>query len=72
MSDIKAGDTVMLNSGGPVMTVDRIGPNPADAGATKLAYCQWFEDRQLRRDTFPVTSLRHAEPEEDASTVLRG
>lgn len=53
MSDLKSGDTVMLKSGGPIMTIDTVG----DYGGVKKALCQWFEKQKLENGMFPLTSL---------------
>lgn len=55
MAELKAGDTVQLKSGGPVMTIDQIAtksgrPDPH-------AWCQWFEKTKLSTGVFPVSSL---------------
>ena len=50
---IKAGDTVRLKSGGPVMTVNQVG----DHYGTLTAWCAWFDGTKAINGTFPVTSL---------------
>jgi uncharacterized protein YodC (DUF2158 family) len=47
---IKAGDTVVLKAGGPVMKVH--------ATSQGLAYCSWFEGDSARHSTFAVDSLQ--------------
>lgn len=52
--EIKAGDTVQLKSGGPVMTADWVGDNYG----TMTANCTWFVGNKKDNASFPVTSLR--------------
>lgn len=48
----KIGMTVMLRSGGPVMTVSSVYPH-------KDKYdCQWFDGNELKEGTFPEDSLK--------------
>ena len=56
MSDsvIKVGDTVMLNSGGPLMTVTEVTVDP-DIGVTVT--CRWFRGEEIQTDDFPQNSL---------------
>lgn len=56
-TDFKAGEVVQLKSGGPKMTVDKVGvwngvPN---------ADCSWFWDNKMQTGSFPLTSLKHVE-----------
>jgi uncharacterized protein YodC (DUF2158 family) len=55
MAEFKAGDTVQLKSGGPVMTIDQIGTRAGQQG--EAAWCQWFEKTKLEKGVFPLTSL---------------
>lgn len=55
-NEIKAGDTVMLKSGGPIMTVSQIG----DLYGTTTAWCDWFDSKKQANATFPLTSLKPA------------
>lgn len=50
---IVAGITVMLKSGGPVMTVNSVGDNYG----VHTAWCTWFDKTKQCNGTFPVTSL---------------
>ncbi len=54
-TQLKPGDTVRLNSGGPLMTISTIeGQN---------AFCEWFtDDQQLQSRSFVITSLK-ADPQ---------
>jgi uncharacterized protein YodC (DUF2158 family) len=52
---IKAGDTVILKSGGPTMTVKQV----SDLYGTLTAWCDWFDGKKACNGTFPVTSLQH-------------
>jgi uncharacterized protein YodC (DUF2158 family) len=55
MSDeIKVGSLVKLKSGGPTMTVDKIGTH-ADV---QKAWVSWFDDKNAPQSgVFPLTSL---------------
>ena len=50
---IKAGDTVQLKSGGPIMTVQRIEPHDKEM----TAWCQWFDGVKPMSGRFTLTSL---------------
>lgn len=56
--EIKAGDTVQLKSGGPLMTVEQVATR---AGGGIAAWCQWFEKNKLETGVFPLTSLELAD-----------
>lgn len=59
MEEIKVGDTVRLKSGGPVMTVARIVPNPKIQGESII--CIWFNKQEERQDgAFSADTLKHA------------
>ena len=49
MSDLKVGDVVRLKSGGPVMTVAKMGDG--------YVICQWFDEKKMRRANFPPDAL---------------
>jgi uncharacterized protein YodC (DUF2158 family) len=54
MAKFKAGDTVRLNSGGPLMTVK----TPEMGAGGKFCLCQWFDDKNnVKSDTFAQDSL---------------
>lgn len=57
MAEFQAGDTVALKSGGPEMTVEKIGTS----GGVPTAWCIWFEGDRTVRDFFPVSALERAE-----------
>ncbi len=58
--DFKAGDTVQLKSGGPKMTVDRIGKQ-FQSSTTNSAYCSWFDKDKRMSDRFELASLKKVE-----------
>jgi uncharacterized protein YodC (DUF2158 family) len=53
--EIKVGDIVYLNSGGPDMTVEKTYHG---AGGEERATCQWFEGTKLQSGTFSVSALK--------------
>ena len=55
MNEIKAGDTVRLKSGGPLMTVSRLFDSTE--GMIK-AHCDWFEGNKHMSGSFPINSLK--------------
>lgn len=66
MSDIKVGDVVTLKSGGPNMTVQRIIDDSRSQANTLASMrggevgdvvCQWFDETDLKSNTFPPESL---------------
>ena len=62
MENIKAGDVVVLKSGGPRMTVDYVN----DDG--KTAYCIWFDKNETRqRKNFFLASLAKVQTTEATS-----
>lgn len=54
----KAGDTVQLIVGGPVMVVD-------DVTSADGCWCVWFAGKKRERSFFHFTSLKAAKPEHD-------
>jgi uncharacterized protein YodC (DUF2158 family) len=54
----KVGDTVQLKSGGPAMTVTRIGTS----GGEPMIWCAWFEGTKDAYGLFPPDALKAAEP----------
>jgi uncharacterized protein YodC (DUF2158 family) len=54
MSEIKAGDTVVLKSGGPQMTVRHVENHFGEMSA----WCDWFEKNKEMGSRFPLTSLK--------------
>lgn len=62
MSGLKCGDVVVLNSGGPAMTVMWIEENRAG--------CVWFLDGKPQSDAFPPAVLRkHQQVPEEISVI---
>jgi len=57
MSDIKKGDTVVLKSGGPIMTVQDIGDYMA-SGIKNGAYCVWFDGNVPKQKAFDLEMLK--------------
>ena len=42
MAEIRSGDVVQLKSGGPKMTVEKVGLLPHFTDDVQRAYCRWF------------------------------
>jgi uncharacterized protein YodC (DUF2158 family) len=58
--EFKAGDTVRLKSGGPLMTIQEID----GAG---FATCDWFTKGKREQGVFPITSLQKGKQGDDFS-----
>lgn len=51
------GDTVKLKSGGPIMTVESVGP---EAMSNKtMVFCTWFDGSNRKSDAFLPALLKH-------------
>lgn len=48
------GDVVLLKSGGPLMTVNKVAK---DMGGVEKVWCDWFEKTSLKHGTFSPASL---------------
>jgi len=60
----KPGDIVRLKSGGPAMTVTRLGPTGVENGVT----CQWFNDKsKLKTGAFSQDALKAVPPEPEST-----
>lgn len=62
--EFEPGDIVQLKSGGPPMTVERIGKDPRTQEET--VFCTWFDKvgkrQELRRENFIPVLLEKYEP----------
>jgi len=54
--EIKSGDVVQLNPGGPKMILSRV----EDIAGDKKGWCTWFDGTLRREGVFPLTSLKPA------------
>lgn len=63
--EIRPGDSVVLKSGGPYMTVARL----EHTNGAVSAVCGWFVGRKSELRTFPVMMLRNASPESDSIVI---
>ena len=52
----KPGDVVILKSGGPKMTVSRVGA----VNGKPTVWCDWFEGAKKIHGAFDPNSLQHA------------
>ena len=69
-TDIKPGDTVRLKSGGPKMTVTKVGV-PYMTTAMSV-WCKWFEGTKLHEGDFVIEAVQKIEPAgSDAPQVRR-
>jgi uncharacterized protein YodC (DUF2158 family) len=64
-SEFKAGDTVRLKSGGPIMTVIAM---PLEGGCE----ASWFDGYELKRDTFAVAALEAVAPPHSGGMLPSG
>lgn len=64
MSQFQKGDVVQLKSGGPLMTVERVGAfggGMSPRAAFEGAECVWFEGANVKRESFPHETLEKYE-----------
>lgn len=54
---LKAGDVVMLKSGGPKMTVETISKFSSASTGTDKAKCSWFDGATRFEGTFESVAL---------------
>lgn len=59
---MKIGSVVRLKSGGPYMTVTRVG-HPGSYVAENHVKCDWFVKGEHKDSTFPVASLNERSKE---------
>lgn len=57
MAGINKGDTVVLKSGSPIMTVQDIG-DYSHQGIEKGALCVWFKNSEPMERVFDLESLK--------------
>jgi uncharacterized protein YodC (DUF2158 family) len=57
-NQFKPGDVVVLKSGGPKMTVDKVGLN---MHKTPRVWCEWFEGSAKHTGNFTPESLKHSD-----------
>lgn len=67
MAGLKRGAVVELRSGGPEMTIEKIGTR--HGSPERYAWCQWFDKMRLRHGTFPVHALDVSKPKAAADAV---
>ena len=61
MNQFKAGDVVVLKSGGPSMTVESVR---SDAGGNIRINCMWFDGPKVQRELFSPDSLELCDKDE--------
>lgn len=58
MANFEKGNVVKLKSGGPAMTVERVGDfNYRGVDYVGGVVCVWFHDREAHRDAFDTAAL---------------
>jgi uncharacterized protein YodC (DUF2158 family) len=56
--DFQAGDTVQLKSGGPIMTIEKIG-KLMSTDVHNSALCTWFGEKNKKETSwFPLPTLK--------------
>ncbi|GHV14760.1 hypothetical protein FACS189491_11430 [Spirochaetia bacterium] len=55
--DFKVGDVIVLKSGGPKMTVERIATH---TNGNEYVECSWFVNEKLESNKFPPDALEKA------------
>lgn len=57
MREFKLGDQVRYASGGPVMTISHIGPQPGNIMMNDRIHCRWFYNGVLSEADFKPFEL---------------
>ncbi|WP_461483431.1 DUF2158 domain-containing protein [Porticoccus sp.] len=57
MRNFKKGDTVMIKSGGPIMTIQDLGDYSLSCGIENGAMCIWFIDQKPMEKVFDLDTL---------------
>ena len=55
MEEIKAGDQVILKSGGPTLTVRNVGEYDSEKDC---AFCEWFDGTKNKHAVFALITLK--------------
>ena len=58
--EFKVGDTVILKSGGPTMTITSISESGYMGGGPVHAYCTWFDGNGVKTGDFPLPAIEHS------------
>lgn len=62
MATFQVGDVVELKSGGPTMTVEKVGRLARSmAEAYEGASCVWYDGSKMIRENFPIEALDKVE-----------
>jgi uncharacterized protein YodC (DUF2158 family) len=57
--DFKVGEVVQLKSGGPKMTIGKIGSQSMSGKTADEAKCSWFDEKnKIQEEWFQLTSLK--------------
>ena len=71
MAVFKSGDLVVLNSGGPTMTVDAVNTDIFDDNKITGVVCVWFVGQKLERVRFEQGAIQLATPHESSSAITQ-
>ena len=66
MNDLKPGDIVHLNSGGPAMTLETV-----TSGQRVIARCTWFNGTEKHSENFVITSLKAYKPVQPVVSMVK-
>jgi len=66
MNELKPGDIVHLNSGGPAMTLETVS-----SSERPIARCTWFDGPQKHSENFVLTSLRAYKPVQPVASMVK-
>ena len=66
LSEIEVGSVVMLNSGGPAMTVRML----FQSGVVDKAACHWFNGGSVQDGDFDIQTLKPVTAQGETTTAL--